>query len=210
MAKQKYYVVWEGREPGIYSNWEECKKQVDGFVGARYKSFQTAQLAEKAFDGNSNEFIGHDFIESTLSEEELLLIGNPIEESIVVDGAWNTNSGAAEYRGIDFKTKKELFHQGPFADGTNNIVEFLAIVHALAYCKNKALATPIYSDSKTAISWAKRKTARTKHDESEANKKLFELIERGEKWLKENSYPNKILKWESRAWGENPADFGRK
>jgi ribonuclease HI len=199
MAKQKYYVVWKGHQPGIYETWEECRKQIHGYAGAEYKSFETIQFAEHTFDGESSEFIGHNFIESTLTVEELSLIGNPVEESIIVDGAWNTTSGAAEYRGIDFKTKKELFHQGPFEDGTNNIVEFLAIVHALAYCKNKNMSLPIYSDSRIAISWAKRKSARTKQTENEANKKLFELIERAEKWLRENSYPNKILKWETRA-----------
>ncbi len=112
MAKQKYYVVWKGHQPGIYETWEECRKQIHGYTGAEYKSFETIQLAEHAFDGESSEFIGHNFIESTLTEQELSLIGNPIEESIIVDGAWNTISGAAEYRGIDFKTKKELFHQG--------------------------------------------------------------------------------------------------
>jgi ribonuclease HI len=54
------------------------------------------------------------------------------------------------------------------------------------------------------------KKARTNHARSGKNKKLFELIGRAIKWLNENTYSNKILKWETKAWGENPADFGRK
>ncbi|MGB0789138.1 MAG: ribonuclease H, partial [Marinirhabdus sp.] len=42
------------------------------------------------------------------------------------------------------------------------------------------------------------------------NKPLFELIARAEKWLRTNTYTTKVVKWETRAWGEIPADFGRK
>ena len=42
------------------------------------------------------------------------------------------------------------------------------------------------------------------------NKGLFELIDRALVWLKENTYTTTIVKWETKAWGEIPADFGRK
>ena len=99
---------------------------------------------------------------------------------------------------------------GPLQDGTINIVEFLAIVHALALCKKNNSLLPIYSDSKIAIGWLKNKRCGTLHDKSDKNIKLFELLDRAHKWLEENEYENKILKWETKAWGENPADFGRK
>ena len=55
MSKQKpkYYVVWQGRKPGIYLTWDECKAQVHGAEGARYKSFPTMEEAEKAFEGGA-------------------------------------------------------------------------------------------------------------------------------------------------------------
>ncbi len=90
------------------------------------------------------------------------------------------------------------------------IVEFLGIVHALAYCKQKNSLLPIYSDSKVAMGWVRDVKARTKHPKSEKNEKLFELMDRAIKWLKNNEFKNEILKWETKAWGENPADFGRK
>ncbi|HEY2722060.1 MAG TPA: RNase H family protein [Chitinophagaceae bacterium] len=127
-----------------------------------------------------------------------------------VDAAWNTMTGVVEYRGVCTKTRKEFFHQGPFEDGTVNIGEFLAIVHALAYCKENKLTLPVYSDSRNAIGWVKDKQVRTNHQASEKNKKLFEMIDRALKWLNQNEFPNQLLKWETRAWGENPADFGRK
>jgi len=106
------------------------------------------------------------------------------------------------------KNKKTIFKIGPFEDGTNNIVEFLGIAYALAYCKKKHIFLPIYSDSRNAIGWVRDKEARTNHDRSDRNKKLFELVYRAVYWLSE--YENEILKWETKAWGENPADFGRK
>jgi ribonuclease HI len=115
-----------------------------------------------------------------------------------------------EYQGVDTKTQKALFSAGPFEDGTVNIAEFLAIVHALAYCKQRGITLPIYSDSRNAIGWVADKQVRTKHTRTETSEKLFQLIDRALAWLNNNEYVNPILKWETRAWGENPADFGRK
>ena len=52
MAQKKFYVVWQGVKPGIYSSWEECKAQVSGFENARYKSFPSMEEAKKAFGEN--------------------------------------------------------------------------------------------------------------------------------------------------------------
>lgn len=210
MAKKKYYVVWKGRQNGVFESWEECSAQINGYAGAVYKSFNTRQLAEAAYKSNSNEFIGKDVFESELTAEELKLIGSPITESISVDAAWNTFSGVVEYQGVYTATKEVLFRGGPYEDGTINIVEFIAIVHALAYCKKQGWSIPIYSDSRNAIAWVKDKDARTTHSKNEKNEELFQLIDRALKWLNSNKYANQVLKWETRAWGENPADFGRK
>ena len=99
---------------------------------------------------------------------------------------------------------------GPYEDGTNNIVEFLGIVHGLAYCKQNNLMLPLYSDSKTAIAWVRDKRSGTDHPRRATNEKLFKLIDRAVVWLNTNEYVTQILKWETKAWGENPADFGRK
>ncbi len=210
MSKKKYYVVWAGRQTGSFETWEDCNEQIFGYPKAVYKSFKTKELAEQAFNSSSHEFIGKYILETELTEEQLKKIGDPIKDSISVDGAWNTSTGIVEYQGVYTKTGKVLFKAGPFEDGTNNIVEFLAIVHALAYCKQKNIKLPIYSDSRNAIGWVRNKVARTNHNKSNENAKLFELIDRAIKWLNENTYENEILKWETKVWGENPADFGRK
>ena len=94
--------------------------------------------------------------------------------------------------------------------GTNNIGEFLAIVHGLALLKKKGFDMPIYSDSANAISWVRQKKCKTKLPRNEETEELFTVIERAEKWLRENTYTTRILKWETKVWGEIPADFGRK
>lgn len=115
-----------------------------------------------------------------------------------------------EYRGVDTETGEELFRLGPFNDSTNNMGEFLAIVHALSLLSKQGKSVPVYSDSTTAITWVRNKLAKTTVAPSKGNKKVFQLIARAEEWLKTNTAPSRVLKWETDKWGENPADFGRK
>lgn len=116
-----------------------------------------------------------------------------------------------EYRGVLTHSKKQIFIQGAFENGTNNIGEFLALVHALALLKSKKMYDlPIYSDSKIAMNWVKKKRCNTNVEFNQKNKPLLELIKRAEKWLETNTYKNPILKWHTKVWGEIPADFGRK
>ena len=211
MAKKpKFYVVWQGRETGVFTSWDDCKAQTNGFEGAVFKSFDSKVLAEEAFKNPSEQYVGKNKNVNALSKEALAFIGDPIEDAIAVDGAWNTTTGMVEYQGVYIKTGEVLFHVGPLEDGTNNIVEFLAVVHALALSKQWHWKVPIYSDSKIALGWVTEKKARTNHPPSDKNKKLFEMLARAEKWLQNNTYENELLKWETKAWGENPADFGRK
>lgn len=208
--KRKYYVVWKGYKTGILHSWEECKNSVHGFKGAQYKSFKNIELAKKAFSNEYNEYNGKTFFESQLSKEQLELIGNPILDSVSVDAACNGNNGTVEYQCIDNLTHEQFFYYGPLYNSTNNIGEFLALVHALAYMKLIEDTRPIYSDSKIAIGWVNKIICKTRLSQTENNAKSFELIYRALKWLRENQYQNEILKWETKAWGEIPADFGRK
>ena len=207
--KQKFYVVWQGRQQGVFTDWKECEEQIKGFPEAKFKSFDTLPEAEEALRGRYWDFVTPKTGIKKLPEPPAR-IGKPVADSIAVDAAWNTATGVVEYQGMHYKTGQMIFHQGPFQDGTNNIGEFLAIVHALAYLHKHDSKLPIYSDSKTAIAWVKRKHANTKLVLTPANKPLFELLQRAEEWLVKNTYITQILKWETEYWGENPADFGRK
>jgi len=207
MAKQKFYTVWKGRRPGVYNSWDECKEQIHEFEGAVYKSFSNKQLADQAFLMNSKYYIGSDR-EEKYGQSNLL--DKPMIDSLCVDGAWNSKTNAMEYQGVLFPNLERVFHAGPFDVGTNNIAEFLGIVHALTYCKNHPKISIIYSDSHTAITWIKKKKAATKIQNNEASAYVIEIVKRAENWLINNEYKTKILKWETKLWGENPADFGRK
>jgi len=210
--KQKYYVVWSGKTPGIYSSWSECQEQVMGVKGAVYKSFDTLEEAEHAFASDPA-----DYIERTVPEakpqkdsEELPVYAEGIEpNSLAVDAACSGNPGMMEYQGVYVGNRQRMFHFGPMF-GTNNIGEFLAIVHGLAWLKQKNIDLPIYSDSRNAMNWVKLKKCKTTLKRNERTEALFQMIERAEKWLRENKYTTRIMKWETQKWGEIPADFGRK
>lgn len=210
MAKKKYYVVWDGRETGVYNSWESCKEQVSGYPGAVYKSFASKELANEAFYEDSKNHVGNKKIKPQLTAEQKKKYGEPILESISVDGASSSRGGMSEYRGVFTHNAKEIFRKGPFPDGTNNLMEFLALVHALSLCKRDGVSLPIYSDSRTAISWVRKKEIKTTKQRTKKNEELFVLVDRALMWLKENDCQNKILKWETKVWGEIPADFNRK
>ena len=211
MSKKKFYVVWRGKKPGIYTSWQVCKRQIDGFEKAAYKSFSTLAQAELAFKNKYEDYIGKKPLPKKITKIDLQKYGKPILESISVDAACSGNPGKMEYRGVLTQNKKELFKMGPFPRGTNNIGEFLALVHGIALLKSKQKQTiPIYSDSKIAMSWIRQKKCKTNLHFDDKNRELLTLIKRAEDWLGKNDFENPILKWETKAWGEIPADFGRK
>jgi ribonuclease HI len=221
MPKQKYYTVWKWREIGIFDNWDACKKSVDGYIGARYKSYPTENEAKLALQwGVQNSIHTNMKVDWLYSwwkndikkPDSQLPNSNFILPSISVDWAWNTITGWCEYQWVmTDNPKTKVFAGWPYADGTNNIVEFLGLVHALRYCQEYDLANlPIYTDSVTAIAWVRNKTAKTTQPRNKKNAELFWLLDEAIIWLKSNSYKNPILKWETQIWWEIPADFGRK
>lgn len=220
MAKNKYYVVWKGRNPGVYDRWEGCKQEVEGFQGALYKGFPDKASADAAF---AEGFKGFENAEAAAKPNPMMATEKPLTPSIAVDAACSGNPGKMEYQGVfvDFGTEPvtmtQLFKSPVFENGTNNIGEFLAIVHALAWQKQKRTFYPIYSDSVNAQKWVCEKQCRTRLQPNEKNAYLFELVERAEnwlnendKWLRENALAIPVLKWKTEIWGEIPADYGRK
>jgi len=207
MPKQKYYVVWKGRKTGVFTTWAECEKQVKGFVGAQYKAFGSEVEAEAAYLANYDDYKG----KVSSNGKWKTASTQPILPSICVDAACSGSPGKLEYRGVNTETGEEIFHAGPYNEGTNNVGEFLAIVHALTWQAKHNTHLPIYSDSQNAISWVNQDECKTKLQHSSKNAILFAIIHSAENWLAENELPEgKILKWDTELWGENPADFGRK
>jgi ribonuclease HI len=207
--KQKYYVVWRGHRPGIYTSWTECQLQIKGFPDAKYKAFDRRDLAEAAFLEDSSKHIQWKRT-ATKPKAAAPKAANIVWESIAVDAACSGNPGVMEYQGVDTRSGERLFHK-KFRLGTNNIGEFLAIVHGLAWLKQQERDhLPIYTDSATALKWIRIKKCRTQLKRTPQTEELFQIIARAENWLKNNAYKNPLLKWETESWGEIPADFGRK
>ena len=204
--KAKFYVVWKGRKTGIFTTWAACEAQVKGFTGAAYKSFTSRQAAERALKGKYHEHAG----KPASSSDWLFAPTPPLTESICVDAACSGSPGPLEYRGVDLRSGQEIFRQGPYRNGTNNVGEFLAIVHALGWLQQNRLNLPIYSDSVTAIGWVRKKHCNTELAFDGTNTALSELLQHAEDWLDENKVAVPILKWDTKAWGEIPADFNRK
>ncbi len=201
-------MVWRGFRPGIYKSWDACKEQVMGFERAQYKSFSSMEEAQKAFEKSYEEIRE---LKGKKNLQELTTERKPILNSLSVDAACKGNPGILEYRGVYTDTGTEIFRRGPYEQGTVNIGEFLAIVLALAWLKKNKLKMPIYSDSRTAIAWVRKKQINTKLKWTSKNQELLRAVHNALKWLKENETVDiPILKWETRLWGEIPADYGRK
>lgn len=207
--KQKYYVVWKGHHPGIYESWAECQQHINAYPSPIYKSFDNKEEAINAYRDNPSKYIGNKG-KKILSELPLAEKDKPNMYSLCVDAACSGNPGVMEYQGVFTESSTRVFHLGPVPVATVNIGEFLALVHALAYLKKNKLDMPIYTDSRTAMSWVNRKQIKTNLPRNQQTEKLFQLVDRALFWLKENSYSTPILKWDTRTWGEIPADFGRK
>ena len=223
--KQKYYVVWQGKQPGIYTDWDACREQVQGVQGAQYKGFDTLAEAEaaiklpygsvvrvesgerRAVSGKSTVlFIDNDGMTAIRPDAQPPL---PVLDALAVDAACSGNPGIMEYQGIYIPTRTQVFHyRAP--KGTNNIGEFLAIVHGLSYMKKHHLNQIIYSDSVNAMSWVRQKVCKSKLPDDASTAELWDFVHRAENWLRTNTYTTEIRKWDTDRWGEIPADFGRK
>ena len=154
MSKQKYYVVWKGNNPGVYNSWEKCQDEIKNIKGALFKSFGKIEEAKKAYKMGYNQYKKNSVTVHVLDGPEL--------NSISVDAASSGNPGIMEYQGVDTETKEVLFKMGPFNNATNNIGEFLALVHGIAILEKDLNKKIIYSDSITAMSWVRNKRCKTK------------------------------------------------
>lgn len=213
MPSKKYYVVWSGHETGIFDSWTECKIAVEGCPGARYKSYPTREDAIEAYRGDPEEQLGLFRAMARRQAEAVNYAAIPEIDlgAIAVDAACSRNPGPVEYQGVSVATGQRIFHVGPLQGGSNNLGEFLALVHALAYLDKEGRPdVTIYSDSRTAMAWVRNRKAKTTIVPDATNARILELVRRAEEWLQTHTPRNRIVKWETEKWGEIPADFGRK
>lgn len=220
--KNKYYVVWQGIEPGVYDSWSECRLQVEGVEGARYKSFDNLNDAVEAYRGAPDLSIIKSILRHAPAEAPKLPDGTRDYtvfpdirlDAIAVDGACAGNPGRMEYRAVRVVDGAEIFHIGASKPltGTNNIAEYLAMIHLAALLhKNGDFTTPIYTDSKNTLAWLRKGRSNTSLPQTPKTAAALELLRRADAWLAANGpIKNPILKWKTEIWGEIPADFGRK
>ncbi len=227
---RKYYVVWVGSEPGIYDSWTECQLQIKNYPGARYKSYPDKESAVRAYRGDPAAELGlvssiARYMASAKKRPEKIDGGNGAAvrdystipgirlDAVAVDGACAGNPGDMEYRAVRVADGTELFRRGKAQGlvGTNNIAEYLAIIHIAAILAGRGdFSTPIYTDSRTALSWLRHRHSKTKLERTPRTASTLNLLARADAWLAANTIRNPILKWDTDAWGEIPADFGRK
>lgn len=197
----KYYVIWEWKKKWIFTSRDECKSFVQWVAGAKYKSFKTLQEAEIAIE---------EWFKKYYSKEKWYEKDIPFQKnSIAVDAACSHNPGKTEYQWVDLVTWEKIFHKS-FWEWTNNIWEFLALVHWLSYLKKNDSDKAIYSDSKHAISRVNYWKCKTKMKKTKENWDIFSYVKRAEDWLRNNKIKNAILKRNTKERWEIPADFGRK
>lgn len=211
---RKFYVVWEGRAPGIYDSWDEARAQVEGFPGARYRAYPDQISATEAFRSGGSDSMA---LFKAMAAKNVIQHVNYEAfpeirlDAIAVDAACSRNPGPMEYQAVRVVDGQRIFHVGPIPAATNNIGEYLAIIHCAAMlAKSGDRTTPIYSDSRTAISWIRAGHSRSKLTPSPENSYARQLLAHADAWLANNVIPNPLLKWQTELWGEIPADFGRK
>jgi len=163
MVAKKFYVVWEGREKGIFTDWDTCKRHIDKFAGARYKSYKTREEAESAFRSGPAAAMKKAKVApkkysgkgpKTYTAEEIGKL--PAQTKIFTDGGCEPNpgkaaSGMAVYREGEIS---ELWFGLFNPQGTNNTAELNALHQALLLAEKeieKKSTVAIFCDSKYSI-----------------------------------------------------------
>ncbi len=204
----KYYVVLKGRTTGIFTNRDECKSQVDSFLGAQYKSFSTEQAAQ--FARNEKSFWQKwqstwDYLRHVMWQE--------FAKAICTDAACPSNPWPIEYRGVIVSSWEEVFNYGPYLWWSVNIAEFLAIVEGLQRLSWQDHYDILYTDSTIALWRILKGTLKTSIKPSHNNQQLFNKINEALTWLDNNPKRRHSIQLKKRPTsqrGQIPADFGRK
>lgn len=223
---KRFYAVFAGRQPGVYDDFNDAMEQVDGFEGAVFKSYDSPQEAAEAFrrfeSRSDSRQIGALLMNATEhqatprkpdrieTKTDYFAFPEIDLNGWAVDASCMGNPGVMEYRGVELMTGRELFRVGPFKKGTNNIGEFLAIVHALALMAQRGEKHTVYSDSVSGMAWVRNRKVKTQLKRDAATEPVFRMMERALVWLNTHRYDVPIRKWDTDRWGEVPADFDRK
>lgn len=128
-------------------------------------------------------------------------------KKIITYSKSNTKSRKMEYKAFNEETQKWIFQKKYTGYCTQNISDFISIVHALHYCNENSLDSPIYNNNKIAINWANNKKTNTQLFKNNENKEIFQLYENALVWLKQNECSNQILFWNKKEMGNIEKPF---
>ncbi len=157
MAK-KFYVVWAGRETGIFTDWASCKRSIDKFAGAKYKSFPNKEEAEAAFVSGALT-VTKKPAKSSIKKSSKHEVAFGVEDFDVViycDGGCEPNpgksgSGSAVYKKGELSS---LWYGLYNPNGTNNTAELNALHQSLIMAElasSKGASVGVLCDSMYAI-----------------------------------------------------------
>jgi len=148
MAGKKVYAVRNGRKTGIFTTWGECKAQVDGFPGARYKGFTDPNEATKWLNLDYVPPYGGEG-KSAAGQVENVNFDDAADYIIYTDGSCLRNpdgpGGWAAVIADQVKGELTELHGGE-ASTTNNRMELTAALQALAFAR-KGSIIDLYTDS---------------------------------------------------------------
>lgn len=187
----RFYVVWVGREPGIYSTWPECESQVKGFPRAKYRGYDDELTARAAFEA------GHDVGPDLLGRE-----GELFPRAIAVQA--EVSATELGYVGVGTDTGNALFRVNTRERAPADVAEFLGVCHALALNAREGVRVPVYCSSDLALRWVRNKRCGMDLAALANARRVRELVERAEHWLSAHELNNPVLKWDHYARGAIP------
>ena len=167
MAKKKFYVVWRGRETGIFTDWPRCQRSVEKFPDARYKSFPSRAEAEAAFKGGNPgraAYASRPAVKKTAAAAASTPAAGDFQMQVYCDGGCEPNpgeagSGMAVYRDGNLS---ELWYGLYNPQGTNNTAELNALYQSLkvaAAAVDQGVSVQVLCDSMYSLNcisqWAK-------------------------------------------------------
>ena len=184
---RRNYVVFVGREPGIYSNLSDCLEQLRGFKDRKYLSYTSLAEAEEALKryNQGTLYIG-DNISDTLKQD--------INSGIYISCTYDAQTEQWAAYGKDIESGMELLSIDAMPFATKNLTEFLAVVAVLRYCKNRGKLDNVYVDNIKILNWIHNKKAEYFIQKNQKNKELYTAILAAEKWLSDNANYNNVTR----------------
>ena len=209
---KRFYVVFAGRQPGVYDDFNVAMEAAEAFrrFDRKSDSRSIGALLINATEQKRKEQGARGREDRIETKTDYFAFPEIDLNGWAVDASCMGNPGVMEYRGVELMSGKEIFRVGPFKKGTNNIGEFLAIVHALALMQQKGERHTVYSDSVSGMAWVRNRKVKTQLARNKDTEPVFRMMERALSWLNTHQYDVQIRKWDTDRWGEVPADFDRK